>query len=432
MNIETKSGAAEWKSHWPLVLACFVGYSFPSTAYYALGLFIDPLTKEFGWSRTEISAGPSIAALVGVPLAPLVGALADRWGVRRLTLVGAIATAALMASFGLANGTQVQWLVLWGVFGVAVMGLKSTLWASVISQRFYTARSMALAVALSGSALATTMAPPAAWWLIERFEWRAAWMYLGIGWGIVVFSLCALFVFDAHDDARKRQATGQATKGGSTRPDLPGLSIQEAFHSVRIWRIGLSTLLILLLSSALVVHKVPLLIEVGTPRATAAWLASLSGLAGLGGSLIVGWMIDKIDAGKIGFFTNLVTAVALVFLLEPFRSELLIVLSMLVVGFAGGAKVELCAYMTGKYAGLRNYGKIFGVMASIIAGTGAAGALVGGVAYDAVGSYDLLIIAAIPASVISAFLIVGLGPYPDWNAPEHAVREPSGQPQEGT
>ena len=417
--------AAEWRAYWPLVLACFTGMSFPTAAYYSLGLFITPLTEEFGWSRTEISAGASIAALVTIPLAPFIGAIVDRWGSRRIVLPGIVVTMLAMAAFGQASGSAVQWMALWAIFAVASLMLKSTVFAFAISGRFDAARSFALAIVLSGTALSTTIAPPLARWLIDSVGWRDTWLYIAVGWGLPTLILCAFFLFDMHDDVRRSRGSGTArqehsdTKG--SRPDLPGLTIAQAWRSIAIWRIALATLITLLFSTALALHMVPILEEVGLDRETAAWLAGLYGIAGFTGSLVAGWLMDRVDAGRIGFVTNAATAFALIFLLEQFRTPTLIVVAMLVVGFASGAKLELCAYMTSRYAGLRNYGKIFGVMGSIVAVTGAVGALLGGVAYDVAGSYDGLIMLSIPAGLISAFLIVGIGRYPDWGTEKAAA-----------
>lgn len=49
------SASAEWKQHWPLVLASTIGYSFGMISTNATGLFLEPVTKAFGWSRAEFS-----------------------------------------------------------------------------------------------------------------------------------------------------------------------------------------------------------------------------------------------------------------------------------------------------------------------------------------------------------------------------------------
>ena len=84
------------------------------------------------------------------------------------------------------------------------------------------------------------------------------------------------------------------------------------------------------------------------------------------------------------------------------------------MGYAGGTKLQICAYLTSIYGGLRNYGKIYGVMASIIAVTGAIGPLFGGIMYDLAGSYDTLILSGIPMSLLAAVLLIRLGPFPEW------------------
>ncbi len=403
--------AQEWRAHWTLVLASFVGVSFPTAAYYSLGMFIRPMTAEFGWSRVQISAGPSVAGLIIIPLAPFVGAMVDRWGARYIVLAGAILTALAIAGFGLANGSYAQWMLLWALFALASVLLKTTVWTTAISSNFDAGRSLALAVVLSGTALSTSLAPPLSRWLTDLVGWRYAWLLLGCGWGIPVLALCAAFMFDARHRPSRPQ---DLINPDAPRRQLPGLTLRQATRSRPILRIGLATLITLLLSSALVVHKVPLLEDAGVSRTAAGYLASLSGIAGIIGSLTAGWLMQRFDAGWVAGLTNIIAAFALIFLLEPFRTPTLIVVAMVVVGYAGGTKLQICAYLTSLYAGMRNYGTIFGVMGSIIAVSGAIGPLIGGLAYDYGGSYDLLIIIGIPASLVSAILIIGLGPYPDW------------------
>ena len=56
---------------------------------YTHGLFVDPLGQAFGWSRTEISASLSFAA-VGIITAPFLGRLLDKYGAKPVML-GAVA-----------------------------------------------------------------------------------------------------------------------------------------------------------------------------------------------------------------------------------------------------------------------------------------------------------------------------------------------------
>ena len=62
--------ADEWSQGWTLVLASAVGFSFFSVLLSAVGLFMEPLNKEFGWDKSLLSAGPAIATGVTALLSP--------------------------------------------------------------------------------------------------------------------------------------------------------------------------------------------------------------------------------------------------------------------------------------------------------------------------------------------------------------------------
>ena len=413
---------AEWRQHWPIVFAAFVGFSFPVVPFLSLGLFLEPMGRELGWSRTLITAGGSLGAAIIIPLAPVFGAIVDRWGVRRVALPGFVVAIATMGTFGLADKSAALWLSWWGVYALSTLALKSTVWTLAVSDFFTAGRSLAIAVVLSGSAFASMVAPPLVRWLIDSYGWREAYLYLALFWGGATLLVNVFLLRDAPGRTRRpapggsvREPSAASTSSAAATSELQGLSVKEAMRSIPLIRIGLATLIILVLGSTLTIHKVPILTAAGVSREMAANLASLSGLAGIIGGITTGWLMQRFDAGWVGGLTNALMALALVLLLEPFRSPASIVASMIVVGYAGGTKVEICAYLTTVYGGLRNYGKIFGVMASIIAVSGAIAPTFGSLVYDLTGDYDLLILWGIPVSLISGLLLVRLGPFPEWS-----------------
>jgi len=99
----------EWRAYWPLVLACTAGMTLPVVAYVTLGLFLTPLSHEFGWSRALITAGTGLVAALTVPAAPFVGAAIDRWGARKILVLGLVLMGLSIASFSLASGSPAQW-----------------------------------------------------------------------------------------------------------------------------------------------------------------------------------------------------------------------------------------------------------------------------------------------------------------------------------
>src|SRR5690606_17491232 len=99
----------EWASHWPLVLTSLLGVSLATIGTYSAGLFLGPLEAEFGWTRTQVTSGLLIYALIAVPLSPFVGVAIDRWGARRLAIPGSVATGLAFAAFAFTNGSQWLW-----------------------------------------------------------------------------------------------------------------------------------------------------------------------------------------------------------------------------------------------------------------------------------------------------------------------------------
>jgi MFS family permease len=70
-----------------------------SSTVYLLGVFMQPLEREFGWSRAEISSGMTIASVVSVFSAPLMGYVIDRVGARRIAILGVTLFCTAIACF---------------------------------------------------------------------------------------------------------------------------------------------------------------------------------------------------------------------------------------------------------------------------------------------------------------------------------------------
>lgn len=406
---------SEWRRHWPLVLAAATAFSFTSMMTAAMGLFLEPWTKEFGWSRTLVSSGMSITSISTFFLSPLGGVLIDRMGTRRLALPGLVLLAATIASLGLLDGSVWMWFALWTVYAAAALATKSTVWTAGVASAFDAGRGLALGLTLSGSALAQAITPPLTNWLIDAYGWRMALVWLGLGWGGLAIVMCFFLLFDGYDASRKARAEkGEAAPAKGPLSDAPGLTISEAWRSPALWRIAISTFVIMLVTIALVVHQIPILVEIGIDRTTAAYYAGMAGLAGIAGKLVTGWLLDRYAARWVGGLTLASTALTFVLLLLPDRSAPIIFTAMFINGYAAGTKLQIAGYLTSAYGGMKNFGAIFGTLASLIAAGSGLGPLLAGMVYDRFGNYDPYLWVGIAGTLISAALIFGLPDYPEW------------------
>lgn len=411
MNGDRGTAIQEWKTGWALVLAASMGFSFFSLLLAATGVFMEPLTKEFHWSRTLLSSGPSIAVTLTALLSPPFGMVIDKFGSRRVVLPGLILTMASVASFSLLNGTQTQWVALWLVFGLCALTIKSTAWTAGVLGIFTQARGLALGLTLAGTAVAQMVVPPLTNWLIDTVGWRYAFVGLSLGWGSITWLLCFFFFFDAHDKAKRLAAAGVEA---AAKPVLTGLTPAQAIRDSALWRLAISNFVVMLLTMGLTVHLFEILREAGISRTHAAYLTSLGGAAGIIGKLVTGWLLDRYRPNWVGGVTLGIAALTFLLLMNGIRSPTLIIIALLVNGYAAGSKTQITGFATANYGGMKHFGVIYGVMGGLMALASGLGPLTAGIIYDKMGGYGPFLLAGAIGCTLGGVLMVSLPAYPTW------------------
>lgn len=414
-----KTALQEWSENWPLVLSASVGFSFFSIMLAAVGLFMGPLGGEFGWSKTVLSAGPSIATITTALLGPFFGMLVDRYGTRRLVLPGLVLTAGAICAFSTITGQSWQWYLLWFVFGLVAVSIKSTAWTAAVVGVFKQSRGLALGLTLAGTAVTAIIVPPLGNWLITEFGWRMAFVWLALGWGGITLVLCYLFFFDIHDRKLERQRSGSLVDTAA-EPSLPGLTRRQGLLDTALWRLAFSNFVVMLLTMGLSVHLFPILTEAGVPRSQAAWLLSLTGVSGIAGKLITGVLLDRYRPNWIGGLTLAAASLAFVLLLEGIRSPAMIVLAMLVNGYAFGTKTQITGHLTASYAGMKSFGFLYGIMAALMALASGLGPFLAGYTYDTLGGYGPFLIAGTIGCALSGLLMISMPSYPVFEKEDEA------------
>ncbi len=396
----------EWRMHWGLVLSAMLGTSFVAIPSVVLGNFMQPLQDTFGWSRTEISSGMTVFALVGTPLAPFAGALADKFGSRKVALPGLALNSLAFAAFGLVTGYLWMWLALWAVYTLTGLLIRSMVWNRAVSSAFTISRGLALAVLMSGTALGQIAAPVIAQGLIGEFGWRIAFFCFGLGWGGVAL-LVALFLF--------REAKEAPPKAGSSQDfaatERNGLTLRQALRDTRMYRIGLAILLQSVIIVGFMVHLFPMLTGAKVQPMVAANIVSLVGVASLVGQFATGWLADRTKSGLLPALCFLAPGLGYFLILTMAAPGPLMWLAVFLIGYSAGATVNITVYLISRYFGLGHFGKIFGLVSSCMGLGAGLGPLVAGRIFDATSSYDLFLIIAAVTALLASLLVSRLGPY---------------------
>ena len=384
---------------------------------YALGVMIVPLEQAFGWSRVQISSGLLIASVIAVTCAPFMGMAIDRFGPRRVVLLGLCLYSIAVGGLSLATTSIWSWWALWVFLAVAHLHIKPTAWVTAISSVFSSTRGLALGTLLSVAGIGAIITPAITVFLLETFGWRLAYVLLVACWGVVVIPL-VFFLFWSPKDKR-RGGTSQLAETDQRMHE--GVQLHEGYSTPVFYRFAAAAFLMSAGTMALVVNLVPIMTSLGRPLETAAAVAGLLGVMQLVGRLSGGFLMDRINARLVVGFAAAMPAISGLLLLSFPGSLIGLICAVLVLGLATGAENDGLAYLSARYFGLRNFGALFGTCAGMITLGLGVGPVLASYGYDLRGSYDLVLWCIIPISLVNAYLFLSAGPYPSFDKSESST-----------
>jgi MFS family permease len=412
------AAAAEWRAHWPLVMASMLGFTMIGVANFSLGPFMGPLEKAFGWSRSEITSGFSIYAVTCVICQPIVGRMIDRFGPRRIALTGLVLSGCALSLFSTANGSLTSWLLLWLVYSLSAQLILTPVWSSAVASEFEAGRGLALALTLSGSALSGMVVPIVSTLVIDTYGWRMAYPILG-GGAAAVLLLVIWFLFYSRRDRLRRSRTDAVTIE-------TGLSTREALRSPTFWKMAVAIFGSFSLMMAFSIHMLPILTRTGLSRDKAALIAGSYGLFAVVGKFSYGLLANRFPGQFVAAAMVVLPVVSCGLLMMPNPSVVMCLIAISLVGVSSGAQLQLLVYLTTRHFGMRAFGTIFGFISCALTIASGVGPILAGRIYDKTGDYRLLLIAGIPMSVIASLVMLWVGDYPEVRPARVMARQGAG------
>jgi MFS family permease len=380
---------------WYVTAAClFIAFSMVGTRQ-AIGVFVVPMSDDFGWDRTTMSVAVALGVLVNGLTQPPLGYLFDRFGVRvilaSLIVVG-LATASLAFTFHI--------LFFAFVFGIvastALSGASANNTGALLTRWFRRRRGTVVGLSGAGSSLGGLVLVPFVAYLMEATNWRVSW----IAMGLIILALSAplAFVFlrddpsvmglqpDGDPDPRKR---GSAGPGYRVRGPLETDRWTRPFRSLPIWQLSAAYFVCGCTTTPISFHFVAYAEEeVGVSAITAAWVFSFTMLLNVAGNVVAGMLADRFrrkNVLAIGYFLR---GCAYVVLLAMPSTTGLWAFGAL-AGASWGATASVTKALTADIYGVRALGTISGISFGFHQLGGALSVLLAGVLQDVTGSYAL-------------------------------------------
>lgn len=357
---------------------------------YSFGLYVTPFNEAFGLSRAQANTGMMILTIAIAVWSPLVGTLLDR-----LPAAGVICLGGGMLGVGLctiANASSLLWVCV-AIGGPLALGIASAgpLAAStVVARWFRRRRGRAMGLVAASTATGGFVMTQVGAYLILNYGWRDALQVTGIGGALVVCTASLAFIRSNPTEAELRaggELEGQEESEGESADgrDWPTATL---VRTPNFWLIAFGAGLLVASDQALLVSKIPYLLDIGIDLQAASFLVACQSASAMAGKLAVGFAADRVDLRKLFALVagaHLFMLAALI--LKPGFWALLVVFSC--VGIAIGGVHPILTTLVATVFGSRAYGSVYGRMNLVMQPISLVALYFIGTVYDRTGVYDV-------------------------------------------
>jgi sugar phosphate permease len=181
---------------------------------FSFGVFLKPMTEDFGWSRGTLSLAFGTTFMISGLLRPLAGYLADRYSPKIAVLSGvAIMGCMLLVIPFIQNLAQL--FVFFAIMSIGVTLGTGPILTKIVSAWFHTRRGLTLGLVGGASSVGAMVLVPGTSALLVLGDWKQAYWFLGIMLLALVLPLAYLLIRNRPDEVGLEPWSGS---GSSTSP----------------------------------------------------------------------------------------------------------------------------------------------------------------------------------------------------------------------
>jgi MFS family permease len=374
-----------------LACVCCAGFARNGPAVATLSIFVEPMTSDFGWSRTALSGAVSLGGIMAALVSPLIGPMLDRRGARMMLCAAVLVTGGSMMLLSLTQSL----LAFYVFFCIARMNFAGPFDIGIygaLNSWFVERRALASSIVNLAQMVGLIALPLIAHFAMQQQGWRAGWLAVGIAVLLVGFVPTWLFMVRRPEDVGLlpdgRSAAISSTGAAALAPAIeePAFTRGQALRTPAFWLLSLYTAAVFPVQAGISLHQAPHLIERGLSPTIAATVVSTFSFA----SAIAG-MAFGLFARRIGVRMSLalagaalgVSAVLMLGITTPLQAY--VAACCFGVGIGGVLTVLPIAWAD--YFGRASFGAIRGAALTVQVTSQAAGPLLSGLLRDFYGTY---------------------------------------------
>jgi MFS family permease len=346
----TRALAAHRRDQALAVLTAFLAlFSIVGFSTYGLPFFYDFFVRELGWTRQQVTSGNALGKLVVGPLFGFfAGVIVDRFGPRRLMLVGIVMAGLALVGLGGTTGLSAFYVfyVLVALGYVCGGPLPNQV---LLSRLFDAGRGKAMGIAYLGIGVGGALVPLVAHALTEALGWRTALRVLG--------GLMILIAFPTAFFLREPPPTREGDEMGGTSASIGAVLRRPAFYLLALG----SMASIGAVGGTMQNLKLYLAMDRGLAQARVAEVLSLVLVGSLAGRLVMGWLADRWRKKRVMLLIYLIVA-GTIPLLATAPSAATLRAAALVFGVGLGGDYMIIPLMAAELFGLRLMGRVMGIV----------------------------------------------------------------------
>lgn len=403
---------------WIVAAAAFTIMLVSTGMMAGYAVFIEPIARYFSWSRSTVSLAYSLNFIAFGASALAVGQIAGKIGFRRTIFVGGFLYGLGLFLGSFSNNSFELYIFYGFLAGIGTGALYGPM-ATIIAYWFSNRKGLVTGLVFSGSGAGTILFPSLGRYLIASYDWKSAFLILGLG-AIFFNSLAALLLKEKPKDIG---LTAYGDQEFSETSEIDGLNSaldasersiyvynwtsRSAAKTKAYWSLMFTYFFCCICHSITLLHTVSYAADLGIARNIAAFTLSLAGVFIIIGRVGFGALADIIGCRRsllLALASQTFVAIWLLFSRDVWNFYIWAIF----FGLGYGGTFAQYPVITRDYFGLGPLASIFGSQMGVSTAAMAIGGFFGSFFYDLSGSYTATFTLSFLSGVASLLVAWGL------------------------